>query len=374
MEEVFTAGKNRLSSSIGRWAGVGPYYAMFPISFAFDIVEKYCPVHGSVLDPFAGRGSSIYAASATGRFGCGIEINKVGWVYGSTKLNPAPMDQVLARNEELETLAKVVSENEIDLLPLFFQRCFTLPVLRYLLAMRHNLDWENNQTDRTLIAITLIYLHGAKEKSLSNQMRQGKSMSQEYSIRWWLDHDSVPPDINPVKFMEQRIRWRYAKGVLPSHPSRIYLGNSSYELQNVKHLVDTDEVPKFDLLFTSPPYFNVTSYYYDQWLRLWMLGESSLPTKTGGEWQDGFWSKSGYIRLLEDIFSKSAELLKNTAKIYVRTDAREFTRQTTLEVLRNIFPQKKLEIIPAPLTKASQTALFGDKAKKPGEIDIYLYD
>jgi len=372
MEEVFTTGKNRLSSSIGRWAGVGPYYAMFPISFAFDIVEKYCPPQGAVLDPFAGRGSSVYAASATERFGCGIEINKVGWVYGSAKLSPAPVDQVLARNEEIDALSNTISENEIDSLPAFFQHCFTIPVLKYLLSMRHNLDWENNQTDRTLVAITLIYLHGAKEKSLSNQMRQGKSMSQEYSIKWWQDHNSLPLDINPAKFMEQRIRWRYAKGVLVGHPSRVYLGNSSSELEKIKHSVAIGEIPKFDLLFTSPPYFNVTSYYYDQWLRLWLLGEGAIPTKSGGEWQNGFWSKSGYIELLEDIFSKSAELLKSTAKIYIRTDAREFTKKTTLEALKRTFPYKKMEVIPAPLSKSSQTALYGDKSKKPGEIDIYL--
>ncbi len=54
-------------NALGRWAPIGPYYAMFPLSFAFETVAHYCPVGGAVLDPFAGRGSSIYAAVTQGR-------------------------------------------------------------------------------------------------------------------------------------------------------------------------------------------------------------------------------------------------------------------------------------------------------------------
>jgi hypothetical protein len=60
------------------------------------------------------------------------------------------------------------------------------------------------------------------------------------------------------------------------------------------------------------------------------------------------------------------------AIIYVRTDAREFTLQTTLEVLQEAFPNKKIDIQLRPLAKKTQTALFGDSSAKPGEVDIIL--
>ena len=63
------------STAEARWAGFGPYYAMFPIEFAFEVVNKFSSVGESVLDPFAGRCSSIYAASVLGRCGVGVEIN-----------------------------------------------------------------------------------------------------------------------------------------------------------------------------------------------------------------------------------------------------------------------------------------------------------
>ena len=58
--------------------------------------------------------------------------------------------------------------------------------------------------------------------------------------------------------------------------------------------------------------------------------------------------------------------------IYVRTDAREFTLNTTLEVLSECFPNWEQKLIPRPVKKQTQTSLFGDKSKKPGEVDIIL--
>lgn len=372
MTQVFHSGKNRLSTPVGRWAGVGPYYAMFPIPFAFEIVEQHCPVGGAVLDPFAGRGSSVYAAVTTGRYGCGIEINEVGWLYGKAKLETASEEAVLKRNEEISRQSRGIRTSEISELPEFFHHCFTPKVLRYLLAARKWLQWKDDATDSTLMAIILVYLHGAKEKSFSNQTRQGKAMAPDYSVKWWKEHDSTPPNVLPLRFMRKRIRWRYAKGLPVLHEGKVRFGDSVSELDIIKRDVDNGAMPQFDLLFTSPPYYNVTSYHYDQWLRLWMLGHNPRPSKTGGDWQDGFWSQADYRELLTTVFTKCATVMKPDARVLVRTDARTFTHDVTAEILCATFPDKELTTIASPLTRGSQTALFGDKSQKPGEIDLLL--
>jgi hypothetical protein len=59
--------------------------------------------------------------------------------------------------------------------------------------------------------------------------------------------------------------------------------------------------------------------------------------------------------------------------ICVRTDARQFALQTTKDVLHEIFPTKRMMIKISPLNgRLSQTALFGDKQQKPGEVDLFL--
>jgi tRNA G46 methylase TrmB len=76
---------------------------------------------------------------------------------------------------------------------------------------------------------------------------------------------------------------------------------------------------------------------------------------------------------LEKVFQGCAKTLKSNALVYVRTDARSFTKETTVQVLQEVFPKKDLEIVDRPISKETQTALYGDKSKKPGEVDIILH-
>ncbi len=357
--------QKKYNHRIDRWAAVGPYYAMFPIDFIFNVIEKHSKNGDIVLDPFAGRASSIYAASLLGRRGVGIEINPVGWIYGKVKLNPAPKSYVLKRLLEIDGLKKRYNSVQRNL-PEFFRRCYSPQVLSFLISARRNLKWRNNAVDRTLTAIILIYLHGKIHQSLSNQMRQGKAMSPQYSVKWWKKNKLSPPNINPVDFLTKRIDWRYAKGKPNFTKSKILFGNSVKILQDLKNR----ENKKFGLLVTSPPYFNVTNYYYDQWLRLWLLGDQrQQPEKM---YAGKFASKPNYENLLKSVFKNSARLMKKNAVIYVRTDARDFTLKTTIDALHAAFPKKVLKTYRRPFKKQTQTALYGDKTKKPGEVDVIL--
>jgi len=360
------------SSAVGRWVGLGPYYAMFPSQMPFSVIEEYCPPDGAVLDPFAGRASSIYAAVALGRTGWGVEINPVGWLYGRVKTRPAARQSVLDLIHHLGELAGGVTQDQVDSLPPFFLACYAPRVLRYLLAARQTLDWKTNQTAATLMAIILVHLHGKRSQSLSNQMRQSRAMSPEYCIRWWRERKSLPPDIDPVCFLVDRVEWRYAKGIPNLAQSRVILGDAVAEVPQIKKEIDEGSAKPFSLLLTSPPYYSITNYNYDQWIRMWMLGWDDRPVRTRGMWQSKFDSRARYADLLTRVFGHCSEVLDRNATVYVRTDARSFTYETTIAILSSKFPGKKMAIIPRPLSKHNQTALFGDKSPKPGEVDIIL--
>jgi hypothetical protein len=223
------------------------------------------------------------------------------------------------------------------------------------------------------MAILLVYLHGKRDGSLSNQMRQGKAMAPDYSVAWWSERGLEPPDLDPVAFMRKRIRWRYAHGRPQFDGSRVLLGNSRAFLKRLARRVGAGAEGPFRLLFTSPPYWGVTNYHVDQWLRLWMLGGSDRPSGALGANRDKFESREAYQRLLRGIFSGCAPLLSPDAVVYVRTDARAFTLNTTVQALTTAFPTKALEVIPRPYPRQTQTALFGDKSEKPGEVDLILH-
>lgn len=339
---------------------------MFPVSFSVEVIKQFTSPGARVLDPFAGRASSIFAAAALGRSGIGIELNPVGWLYGRVKLRPAFKEHVLKRIDEIARESYDHPLPSLGELDEFFHLCYSNGVLKFLLTARARLNWRTNAIDATFMAIILVYLHGKRDFSLSNQMRQGKAMSPDYAVKWWKEKGVPPPEIDLVPFLRTRVDWRYAKGRHYSPGSEVILGDSTRILKRIADRAG------FDLLFTSPPYYNITNYHYDQWLRLWMLENGAPQRGIDRRWQGRFASRKDFQILLESVFEKSACLMNKSATVYVRTDAREFTLETTKNALLKAFPKKKLKVHNRPFAKATQTALFGDREEKPGEVDLIL--
>src|SRR5262245_38815980 len=85
------------STAAARWSTLGPYYAMFPVSFVRATIETHCPPNGSVLDPFCGRGTVPYVARVTGRASLGIDVNTVAYLFSAAKADPEPkLERVVA--------------------------------------------------------------------------------------------------------------------------------------------------------------------------------------------------------------------------------------------------------------------------------------
>jgi len=356
-----------------RWARFGPYYAMFPLEFAFDVVQKYSNEGDYIIDPFAGRCSSIYAGAVLGRNSLGIEINPVGWLFGKVKLKPANKEDVV--NRLLEIYNKRNSYNHsIECLPEFFRMCYCDEVLKFLLAARDHLNWKHVNVDATLMSILTVYLHGKLGEALSNQMRMTKSMGINYSVQWWKKNKmTIPPEINPCEFILKKIEWRYKKGKPNVTESAVIFGDSSDKLINISKKAQLNEI-KFSLLFTSPPYWSITDYHADQWLRLWLLGGSENPQLLKDKHKGRFINKQEYYDLLDTVFGLSSKMMDSKSTIYVRTDKREYTFNSTLEILKKHFPKHNIKIIEKPLTSETktQTKLYGDKSLKPGEVDIIM--
>jgi len=356
------------SKTQDRWVALGPYYAMFPIGFAEAAILKYTKPGDIVLDPFVGRGTSTYLANKHDRHGIGIDIGGLGWIYAATKLEPARKERVLERLREVHGLSERSYSSSAKNLPEFFRYCFSFEVRRFLLAARSNLNWRQSKVDRTLMAFILVSLHDKYGVGLSNQMRQTKAMSPNYSIEWWKRNGyDVPPAINPVTLLSKRIEWRYRHGMPKINGSKAYHGDCIELLYKLK------PHKKAKLLLTSPPYAGVTNYKYDQWLRNWLIGGPSEPNGCREKYDFKFSNGLEYQNLLLRAFEKSAKLVSSSGIAIVRTDARKFTFECTMDALYYAFPKHRMVIKDQPLnSRKTQTNLFGDSKKKPGEIDIYM--
>jgi hypothetical protein len=360
-------GNGAYNTAERRWAGVGPYYAMFPTMFADRVVERYSGPGDTILDPFAGRGTALFSAAVQGRLAIGVEVNPVGWVYAQAKLRAAAHDDVKDRLRQISESAWRF-RGDADRLPAFYSHCFSRPVRRFLLAARAMLAWRRCKVDWTTAALLLVNLHGKREASFSNQMRQTKAMSPPYAIAWWRAKKLRPPKVDPLEFMEKRLAWRYAHGATNLRHAQIYLGDSSRRLGALGRERDIGA----RLLFTSPPYCAVTNYHYDQWLRLWLLGGPPRPSRIDGTSRGRFGSTRAYEDLLRDVFMKADRLLAKDATVYVRTHKQEPTYSITHRVLAEVFPKKRMRAVARPFSKPTQTSLFGPEPEVSGEIDLIL--
>ncbi len=171
------------------------------------------------------------------------------------------------------------------------------------------------------MALMLVYLHGKQGAALSNQMRQTKSMAPDYAVRWWRERRLVPPDLDPVDFLLSRLRWRYARGAYrPPTATKMYLADSEQEMARIDlRLRESDA--RVRLLFTSPPYFKLTNYHYDQWLRLLLLGGRPSANRVPGtsDLRGKFESIARYRLLLANVFGGAAKLMAPESVVYVRT-------------------------------------------------------
>ena len=152
-----------------RWYGLGRYYAMFPPSFAHGAIEGLTQPGERVLDPFCGRGNAPFMATTMRRRSVGIDINPVGWVYTSAKLDPASAEEVLSR---LKLISAARRPGDRRSRSRFETMAWCPDVRAFLRAARRELNWRECRIDRTLMAFIMLHMqdkgYGALERSLAN--------------------------------------------------------------------------------------------------------------------------------------------------------------------------------------------------------------
>ena len=100
--------KWKYGNAPGRWAGFGPYYAIFPINFVIEIIEEMSSKGGYVLDPFCGRGTVPFVAQVTGRISLGIDKNSVAWIFSKVKTFPeSDIEKIIESFRKFEICSKV---------------------------------------------------------------------------------------------------------------------------------------------------------------------------------------------------------------------------------------------------------------------------
>ncbi len=246
-----------------------PYYTMFPLEYPLHIIQKHKADTPVVLDPFCGRGTTIYAARKLGLKSFGFDTSPIAVAIARAKLASASLEDVIALAEKLVAKSpKHVPETA------FFKRAFSTATLRELCSLREGLLAEKNPSNASAIlrAAALGCLHGPMVKGegtpsyFSNQMPRTFASKPDYSVRFWRERDLFPPKVSVVDVIEKKLE-RISDLDSDAH-GRIRNVRCS-DARKVKTFAG---IPESALTITSPPYYGMRTYVQDQWLRMWFIG------------------------------------------------------------------------------------------------------
>ncbi len=295
-----------------RLNAVCPYYTMFPLDFPLGQLKLY-PDARRVLDPFCGRGTTLYAARLAGRQAVGIDINPVAVAIARAKTVQASPAAVvrLARRILRDMDQRDVPEGE------FWERCFDAGTLREVVALRDGLrTCTDTSTARLLRALLLGVLHGPRNKGapsyLSNQMPRTYASKPAYAVRYWRKQGLNPVRVDTVDLIKRRAE-RVLKDCPPRTPGRVVLGDAARSVMALRE--------RFDLVITSPPYYGMRTYIPDQWLRNWFVGgPSEVPYGSGGQLAHQP-SQAAFVSALAEVWRTVAYRCTREGRLVIRFGA-----------------------------------------------------
>jgi hypothetical protein len=246
-----------------------PYFTMFPLEYPLRIIEKHKHTDPTVVDPFCGRGTTIYAARRAGLRSYGFDVSPIAVAIAKAKLSSSSPQAVVS-------LAKRLVRKEPEDVPVsaFFQEAYSPKTLRDLCSLREGLLRIREETDQSALlrAAALGCLHGPRANDLtrsgyfSNQMPRTFASKPDYSVRYWRENDLKAPDVLVINVLKRKL-----EAIPDLHAPTV--GN----FRRIKCLDARMANPYRNmsgrlLAVTSPPYYGMRTYIQDQWLRNWFLG------------------------------------------------------------------------------------------------------
>jgi len=283
---------------------------MFPLSFPLGILANARPGEW-VLDPFCGRGTTLYAARKLGLPAVGIDSNPVASAIAAAKMVAATPDAVAALAQKLIAGGDEPRPPEGE----FWRWCFAPKVLDALSLLRDGLATRRDQTAAALRGVLLGALHGPRNRGdpsyLSNQMPRTYATKPTGAVSYWKAHELHPVEVDVVAVIRRHAERRY-RSVPPRTPGAVHTGDALALLPRLRR--------RFSWVITSPPYPGMVTYRPDGWLRGWLLGGPPAPDYSR-DGQLGAMTGRRFVARLAAIWEALARRCVSDARLIVRFGA-----------------------------------------------------
>jgi DNA modification methylase len=304
--------ENKIHPKI-RLNAICPYFTMFPLSFPYKVLTN-ARKSDVIYDPFCGRGTTNYAARLLGVRSYGVDSNPVAYAIAQSKLISIQPKEVIASCEEI---LKNINPTQVPDSE-FWQWAFHKETLTDICKIRTYLNSKKRLTKAEIVlrAIVLGILHGPlmmhQNSYLSNQMPRTFSTKPDYSVKYWKETKLRPPKVDTLLLVSRKAKYIFNEQLPDRVDGKIVLGDS----RKVSEVSDL----KFDWVITSPPYYGMSTYEQDQWLRNWFLGGSERVDYSTKK-QLKHWSEKAFVNDLSLVWKNAALKCKSGAKLVIRFGA-----------------------------------------------------
>lgn len=255
-----------------RWV---PWIAGFSREFVQGALEEYLPRAGTVLDPFAGVGTTLVEALLAGHDAIGFEINPYAALACETKLNAYKLCSVSLREavEKFDDFYLRAMKNGYaprSVPPQGFKtraEFYSPNVLHKVLVIQDFISDIEADTLRNLFRVafasTMVsYSNYSYEPSLGRRASAGKEDIEDFAVGETVA-GKLREVVTDIGWMQQQLN---------GHIPESHVFNESFFLSQKR--LKTGSV---DLIVTSPPYLN--NYHYNRNTRphLYWLGYAAKP-------------------------------------------------------------------------------------------------
>lgn len=180
----------------GTLNAVCPYFTMFPLTFPQGILNRHAVSGETVLDPFVGRGTTLYAARRRGLKAYGVDSNPVAVAISQAKLANTTAGRIVQASDSILNKHKTPRNVPVGE---FWERAFHPNVLVALCCLREGLIEDCRSDERkALRAIVLGALHGPLGKTIqsyfSNQCPRTYAPKPRYALNFWKIQKLLPPE------------------------------------------------------------------------------------------------------------------------------------------------------------------------------------
>jgi len=258
---------------IHRWV---PWIAGFSKEFVNDSIKRYIDGTGTIMDPFAGVGTTLVESHITGNDSIGFEINPYAYFACKTKINSLQINEGKF-NEEIERFSAFYLKNlnskykVRSKVPDGFKtkiEFYSPKVLHKVLILMDFIETIEDQTIVDLFKLSFTstmvkYSNYSYEPSLGTRRGSGKADIEDYDV-------SAVTIQKLLEFLRD-IAWIKKTVSNQRVPTSRIINDSFFNYKD--HLMKKT----VDLIITSPPYLN--NYHYNRNTRpqIFWLGFANGP-------------------------------------------------------------------------------------------------